>query len=163
MALSPVINTVAALEVDPPGSEEGGKTSIPVSMGGGCDDDDDGGWSSSELPSSSEEAVLAAEENAIGKSIIAIHLAIDNGSSVPVPVPTHVRSHSGGKNFAIADEAITNLQNNGSGTSSTSTLCMLLLGGAPVEMDTIRLPRMYIAPLTAAARQNPCAISPVPP
>lgn len=65
MALSPVINTVAALEVDPPGSEEGGKTSIPVSIGGGCDDDDDGGWSSSELPSSSEEAVLAAEENAI--------------------------------------------------------------------------------------------------
>ena len=161
MALSPVINTVAALEVDPPGSEEGGKTSIPVSVGGGGCNGGDKGCSCSKLLSPSV-AALAAEENAMGKSTIAIHLATDNGSSVSVPVSTHVRSHSGGKNLAMVDEAITNLQNNGSGTSSTSILCMPL-GGAPVEMDTIRLPRIYIAPLTAAARQNPCAISPVPP
>lgn len=151
MALSPVINTVATLEVDPPGSEEGGKTSIAVSIGGGDDDDDDGAWSSRSGSPPSSTTEPSRGENEIGKSIIAIHLAIDNARSSPsVPAATHVRSHSGGRYPVILGEAITNLQNNGSGTSSMSTLLHVLLfgssqsgpGGAQPEMDKIRLPRI---------------------
>ncbi len=152
MALSPVTNTVAALEADPPGSKEGGKTSIPVSIGDG--NDDDGAWSSRSgsrswsppLPSSTTE--LSRGENEMGKSIIAIHLAIFNARSPPsVPAATHVRSHLGGRYPVIPGEAITNLQNNGSGTSSTSTLLHVLssqsgAGGGHPEMDKMCLPRM---------------------
>lgn len=162
MALSPVINTVAALEVDPPGSEEGGKTSIPVSVGGGGGDNDGGdngcAWSALPLPPSS--ATAPAELNSMGKSTIAIHLAIGSAEAVVPASGTHVGRHSRGNKDAMAGEAMTSRQNSESGTSSTSILCG---GAAPVEMDTMRRPRMYIAPLTAAARQNPCAISPVPP
>lgn len=164
MLPSPVKNAWTAVVAEPVGKLEGGKTRTAVSIS-------NGGVAVISVPEHSPEVSLGETlaENDIGLSMIAIHRAMEEYSWALVGTSDR------GTYFRVdwiwettSGVAMIKLQVSLSGTSSSSTSYLGVR--EPSEVDVvrvlildIRLPRIYMPPETAAIRQKPWAISPVPP